>query len=68
MPLAEALAARRDLETKLRAAQGAAAGPLDAIIVADQTTSYRLFYEVLYTLEASGFGRIHLMVVSAGRK
>lgn len=39
----------------------------EAIIVADATTPYRLFIEVLFTLGQSQFGRYHLMVIS-GKK
>jgi hypothetical protein len=41
----------------------------EAVIIADQSTPFRILYEVIATLgEVSGFGKFHLMVLMGGSK
>jgi biopolymer transport protein ExbD len=65
VPLAKVLADYRDIDKQVRVQKGMDPGTSEAIIVADQTTPYRLLIEVLYTLGQSEFGKYHLMVMSA---
>jgi hypothetical protein len=37
----------------------------EAVIIADQTTPWRLLIEVLFTLGQSEYGRYHLMVMQS---
>ena len=62
--LANVLGAFRDIDKKLRAQSGKDPSTSEAIIVADETTPYRLLVEVLYTLGQSEFGKYHLQVMS----
>jgi biopolymer transport protein ExbD len=57
----------RKTDQLVRQAKGMDANFSEAVIVADETTPYRLFIEVLYTLGQSEFGRYHLMVMQAKR-
>lgn len=63
VPLGNALKAARRTDKLVRQAKGLDASMSEAIIIADQTTPYRLFIEVLYTLGQSEFGKYHLMVM-----
>ncbi|HEX2878906.1 MAG TPA: biopolymer transporter ExbD [Polyangiaceae bacterium] len=65
VPLANALREARKTDKLVRQAKGMDANFSEAVIVADETTPYRLFIEVLYTLGQSEFGRYHLMVMQA---
>lgn len=67
VPLANALREARKTDKLVRQAKGLEANFSEAVIVADETTPYRLFIEVLYTLGQSEFGRYHLMVMQAKR-
>jgi biopolymer transport protein ExbD len=62
VPLGRLLARYREQDVKLRAAKGADTSTSDAIIVADETTPYRVLFEVVYTAGQSEFGRYHLVV------
>lgn len=68
VPLANALSAARETDKKVRAAKGLDTASSEAIIVADATTPYRLFIEVLFTLGQSEYGKYHLMVISGKKK
>lgn len=63
VPLGNALQAARKTDKLVRQAKGLEAGASEAIIIADHTTPYRLFIEVLYTLGQNEFGKYHLMVM-----
>lgn len=65
VPLGNALREARKTDKIVRQAKGLAPSFSEAVIVADETTPYRLFVEVLYTLGQSEFGRYHLMVMQA---
>lgn len=68
VPLANALSHARDTDKAIRAAKGQDTSTSEAVIVADSTTPYRLFIEVLYTLGMSEFGKYHLMVQSGKKR
>lgn len=61
-PLASVLTRYRERDRMIREAKGMSSATSEAIIVADETTPYRLLFEVLYTLGQSEFGKFHLMV------
>ena len=63
VPLGNALQAARKTDKVVRLAKGLDASMSEAIIIADNTTPYRLFIEVLFTLGQNEFGRYHLMVM-----
>jgi biopolymer transport protein ExbD len=65
VPLGNALQAARKLDRALREAKGLDPNSSEAIIIADNTTPYRLFVEVLFTLGQNEFGKYHLMVMQA---
>jgi biopolymer transport protein ExbD len=65
VPLGNALKSARQTDKAVRTAKGLDATMSEAIIIADNTTPYRLFVEVLFTLGQSEFGRYHLMVMQA---
>lgn len=65
VPLGNALQAARKLDKAIREAKGVDASSSDAIVIADTTTPYRLFVEVLFTLGQNEFGTYHLMVMQA---
>jgi biopolymer transport protein ExbD len=67
VPLGSALQSARRTDKAIRAAKGLDASSSEAVIIADQTTPYRLFIEVLFTLGQSEFGKYHLMVMQ-GKK
>lgn len=63
VPLGNALQAARKTDKMIRTAKGLDASSSEAIIIADLTTPYRLFMEVLFTLGQNEFGKYHLMVI-----
>lgn len=63
VPLGNALQSARKTDKLVRQAKGQDASMSEAIIIADNTTPYRLFIEVLYTLGQNEFGKYHLMVM-----
>jgi biopolymer transport protein ExbD len=63
VPLGNALQAARKTDKLVRLAKGMDASMSEAIIIADNTTPYRLFIEVLFTLGQNEFGKYHLMVM-----
>ena len=65
VPLGNALQSARKLDKAVREAKGLDASSSDAIIIADSTTPYRLFVEVLFTLGQNEFGKYSLMVMQA---
>ncbi len=67
-PLAQVLQRYRQNDRALREARGKDATTSEAIIVADETTPYRLLFEVLYTAGQCEFGKYHLLVRSGGKK
>ena len=66
-PLAQVLQKYRANDRALREARGKDATTSEAIIVADETTPYRLLFEVLYTAGQSEFGKYHLLVRSGNK-
>ena len=66
VPLGNALQAARKTDKLIRQAKGLDPAASEAIIVADETTPYRLLIEVLFTLGQNEFGKYHLMVMQAG--
>ena len=68
VPLGSALQSARRTDKAIRAAKGLDASSSEAIIIADQTTPYRLLIEVLFTLGQSEFGKYHLMVMQGKKK
>lgn len=67
VPLGNALQAARKTDKVVRLAKGLDATMSEAIIIADMTTPYRLFIEVLFTLGQNEFGKYHLMVMQTKR-
>ena len=65
VPLANALQDARRTDKAIRGAKGIDTSMSEAVIIADETTPWRLFIEVLFTLGQSEFGRYHLMVMQA---
>jgi biopolymer transport protein ExbD len=65
VPLGNALQSARKLDRALREAKGQDPASSEAIIIADNTTPYRLFVEVLFTLGQNEFGQYHLMVMQS---
>ncbi len=65
VPLGNALQSARRLDKAVREAKGLDASSSDAIIIADATTPYRLFVEVLFTLGQNEFGKYQLMVMQS---
>ena len=68
VPLANALAHARENDRLIRQAKGLDPSTSEAILVADETTPYKLLIEVLYTLGQSEFGKHHLMVLSGKKR
>jgi biopolymer transport protein ExbD len=64
-PLGNALATARKTDKILRQKKGKDPSVSEAIIIADQTTPYRLLIEVMFTLGQNEFGKYHLMVMQA---
>jgi biopolymer transport protein ExbD len=67
VPLGNALQAARKTDKVVRLAKGLDATLSEAIIIADNTTPYRLFIEVLFTLGQNEFGKYHLMVMQTNK-
>jgi len=65
VPLGNVLLSARRTDAALRRAKGLDPSTSEAIIIADGTTPYRLFIEVLFTLGQSEFGKYHLMVIQS---
>jgi biopolymer transport protein ExbD len=65
VPLGNALQAARKIDRAVREAKGLDPASSEAIIIADNTTPYRLFVEVLFTLGQNEFGKYHLMVMQS---
>jgi len=65
VPLGSALQSARQTDKLVRQKRGLDASVSEAIIIADETTPYRLLVEVLFTLGESEFGKYHLMVIQA---
>jgi biopolymer transport protein ExbD len=63
VPLGNALQSARKTDKLVRLAKGLDASMSEAIVIADNTTPYRLFIEVLFTLGQNEFGKYHLMVM-----
>jgi len=68
VPLANALQSARQTDKLIRQAKGLDPSSSEAIVIADNTTPYRLLIEVLFTLGQSEFAKYHLMVLSGGNK
>jgi len=68
VPLANALQSARQTDKLIRQAKGIDASSSEAIVIADNTTPYRLLIEVLFTLGQSEYAKYHLMVLSGGKK
>ena len=60
-PLAQELSKYRNVDKQMKEAKGQPSDTSEAIIIADETTPYRLLFEVLYTCGQSEFGKYHLM-------
>jgi biopolymer transport protein ExbD len=65
VPLGNVLQTARRTDVALRRAKGLDTSGSEAIIIADRTTPWRLFIEVLFTLGQSEFGKYHLMVIQS---
>jgi biopolymer transport protein ExbD len=63
VPLGNALQSARKTDKLVRQAKGLDASMSEAIVIADNTTPYRLFIEVLFTLGQNELGKYHLMVM-----
>ncbi len=63
VPLGNALLDARNTDKLVRGAAGEDTSMSEAVIIADETTPWRLFIEVLFTLGQSEYGRYHLMVM-----
>jgi len=68
VPLANALQSARQTDKQIRQAKGLDPTSSEAIVIADNTTPYRLLIEVLFTLGQSEYGKYHLMVLSGAKK
>jgi biopolymer transport protein ExbD len=68
VPLANALQSWRDRDRQIRQATGKDPSFSEAIIIADQSTPYRLLVEVFFTLGQTEFSRFHLMVLQSSKK
>jgi biopolymer transport protein ExbD len=68
VPLANALQSARQTDKLIKQAKGIDASSSEAIVIADNTTPYRLLIEVLFTLGQSEYAKYHLMVLSGGKK
>ncbi|HEY3234340.1 MAG TPA: biopolymer transporter ExbD [Polyangiaceae bacterium] len=65
VPLGNALQAAHKTDSLIRRAKHLDPTTSEAIIVADRTTPYRLFIEVLFTLGQNEFSKYHLMVIQS---
>ena len=68
VPLGQALGEARRVDKAVREAKGEPAPSSEAVLVADASTPYRLFVEVLYTLGQSEFGKNHLLVLGGKKR
>src|SRR5580704_7404917 len=68
VPLGSATQSWRDTDKRIRMATGKDPTHSEAIIIADQSTPYRLLTEVMYTLGQTEFAKFHLMVLMGGGK
>jgi biopolymer transport protein ExbD len=68
VPLANALQAARQTDKLIKQAKGQDASSSEAIVIADNTTPYRLLIEVLFTLGQSEYAKYHLMVLPGAKK
>jgi biopolymer transport protein ExbD len=66
-PLAQVLQRYRNNDRIIREAKGKDASTSEAIIIADETTPYRLLMEVLFTAGQAEFGKYHLLVRQGGK-
>jgi hypothetical protein len=64
-PLGNALQAARKTDKMVRQKRGLDPSMSEAVVIADQTTPYRLLVEVLFTLGQTEFGKYHLMVIQS---
>ncbi|NUP10283.1 MAG: hypothetical protein HOW73_29890 [Polyangiaceae bacterium] len=62
VPISQALVVYRVNDKRIRELTGKDPSTSDAIIVADETTPYRLLMEVLFTAGQCEFGRYHLLL------
>ncbi len=62
-PLGNALQSARKTDKLVRQKRGIDSSSSEAVIIADETTPYRLLVEVLFTLGQAEFGKYHLMVI-----
>jgi biopolymer transport protein ExbD len=67
VPLGNALQSARKTDKLVRQKRGLDASTSEAVIIADETTPYRLLVEVLFTLGESEFGKYHLMVIQTNK-
>jgi biopolymer transport protein ExbD len=65
VPLGNALAEARRTDKLVRQAKRQDASMSEAVIIADETTPWRLLIEVLFTLGQNEYGRFHLMVMQS---
>jgi biopolymer transport protein ExbD len=65
VPLGNALQSARKTDKLVHQKRGLDATTSEAVIIADETTPYRLLVEVLFTLGESEFGKYHLMVIQS---
>lgn len=65
VPLGSALQEARKIDKAVQQAKGKDASMSEAVIIADETTPWRLLIEVLFTLGQNEFGRYHLMVMQS---
>jgi biopolymer transport protein ExbD len=65
VPLGNALGEARKTDKMVRQIKGLDASMSEAVIIADETTPWRLLIEVLFTLGQSEYGRFHLMVMQS---
>ena len=68
MPLGSALQSWRDTDKRIRMATGKDPTHSEAILIADQSTPYRLLTEVMYTLGQTEFAKFHMMVLMGSNK
>jgi biopolymer transport protein ExbD len=66
--LGAALQQARKTDVLIRKAKGLDPSFSEAIVIADNTTPWRLLVEVLFTLSQSEFGEYHLMVIQTKKK
>ncbi|HEX2735414.1 MAG TPA: biopolymer transporter ExbD [Polyangiaceae bacterium] len=65
VPLGNALSEARRTDKLVRQVKGLDPSMSEAVIIADETTPWRLLIEVLFTLGQNEFGRFHLMVMQS---